>query len=262
MKTGIYICITCLILTFGGMLSSQAAVNDDGLILYFGFEKETNGMVTDETGGGNDGTLSAGATLSNEEKAHGSRSLKILDQNESFQVNSFAELAAYQDNSFLFWINFIQGSNGNWSQIIAKYAPNINRAPGIWVRPNELGIHYRFEPGNAGPDYVGPNGNNTQFETQKWYHIAGVKQGAQLTFYVDGVSKGQYNVPANHTKGADKLYVGKSPVYRAATFYFDELYIYNRALTEAEVTEIKDGQLLPVEPKDKLTTTWGKLKTR
>ena len=196
----------------GGNVSLQAAVSDDGLILYFGFEKEADGVVTDESGGGNDGTLSAGATLSAEEKVFGTRSLEILDQNASFQVDSFTELAAYQDNSFIFWVYFIQGSNGAWSQIIAKYAPGVNRAPGIWVRPNDLGIHYRFEPGNAGPDYVGPNGNNTQFATQQWYHIAGVKQGAQLTFYVDGVSQGQYNVPASHTQGADKLYVGKSPI--------------------------------------------------
>ncbi len=40
MKTVIYVFVTCLILSFGSVLSSPAAVNDDGLILYFGFEKK------------------------------------------------------------------------------------------------------------------------------------------------------------------------------------------------------------------------------
>ncbi len=258
--------ITCLcivtLMIVGGQLSSQAAVSDDGLILYFGFDKEDGGKVKDGTGGGNDGTLTAGAAITTQEKVYGNGSLEIEDQNASFQVTAFKELDEYQDNSFLFWAYFIQGSNGAWSQIIAKPAPGQDRSPGIWIRPAELGIHYRYNPGNGGADYVGPSGNNTQFETQKWYHIAGVKEGGQLTFYVDGAVQGQYNVPATHAQGANTLYVGKSPTYRAATFYLDELYIYDRALNNDDVTEIKDGLLLPVEPKDKLATTWGKLKTR
>ncbi len=243
-------------------MSSQAAVSDEGLILYLGFDRENGGKVTDGTNGGNDGVLMAGAEITTQEKVHGLGSLEIRDQNASVHVESFKELAEYQDNSYLFWVYFIQGTNGAWSQIIAKPAPGEDRSPGIWVRPNELGIHYRFNPGNGGAGYVGPNGDNTQFETQKWYHIAGIKAGGQLTFYVDGVSRGQYNVPAAHTQGADKLYIGKSPNYRAATFHLDELYIFNRALSVDDITDIKDGLLLPVEPKDKLATTWGKLKAR
>lgn len=261
MKLLTYLCIATLTIMWGGQLSSHAAVSDDGLILYLGFDKESGGKVKDGTGGGNDGALTDGAEITTDEKVHGAGSLEIIDQNASVQVESFQELAEYQDNSFVFWIYFIQGTNGAWSQIIAKPAPGQDRSPGIWVRPNELGIHYRFNPGNTGAGYVGPAGNNTQFETQKWYHIAGVKEGGTLTFYVDGVSRGEYAVSSPHAQGADKLYIGKSPRYRAATFHLDDLYIFNRALSVDDVNDVKDGLLLPVEPKDKLATTWGKLKT-
>ncbi len=263
MKFTICICITIL-MVFGGQLVSLAAVSSDGLILYLGFDRVENGdQVKDGTGGGNDGTLTAGAEITTAEKVHGPGSLEIVDQNASVHVSSFPELAAYQDNSYVFWINFIQGSNGAWSQIIAKPAPGEDRSPGIWIRPAELGIHYRFNPGNAGAGYVGPGGNNTQFETDKWYHIAGVLDGTTLFFYVDGELKAEYaGIPANIAQGADSLYIGKSPRYRAATFYLDDLYVFDRAISVDEVTEIKDGQLLPVEPKDKLTTTWGNLKLK
>ncbi len=256
-----HLCIATLAILVG-VGGAHAAVSDEGLILYFGFDKESGGKVKDGTGGGNDGELTAGAEITTQEKVHGAGSLEILDQNASFQVESFKELAEYQDNSYVFWVYFIQGTNGAWSQIIAKPAPGADRSPGIWVRPNELGIHYRFNPGNKGAGYVGPGGNNTQFDLQKWYHIAGVREGTKLTFYVDGASTAEYNdIPVNIDQGADTLYVGKSPRYRAATFHLDDLYVFNRALSADEITEVKDGLLLPVEPQEKLTTTWGKLKT-
>lgn len=246
----------------GGQLSSLDAVTDEGLILYFGFDKEVGGSVLDGSDGGNDGLLTDGASITTDEKYEGIGALEILDQNSSVQVDSFAELAAYQDNTYLFWINFIQGSNGAWSQIIAKPAPGEDRSPGIWIRPAELGIHYRFNPGNGGADYVGPEGNNTQFAIGEWYHVAGVKEGGTLTFYTGGVSRGTYGVPATHAQGADKMYIGKSPRYRAATFYLDELYVFDRALSQQDVVDVMEGTLLPVEPKDKLATTWGKLKAK
>lgn len=262
-KFTICLCIAIL-MVFGGQLVSLAAVSSDGLILYLGFDSVVDGdKVMDGTGGGNDGVLTSGAEITTQEKVHGAGALEIVDQNASVHVASFQELADYQSNSYVFWINFIQGSNGTWSQIIAKPAPGEDRSPGIWVRPGELGIHYKFNPGNKGPGHVGPNGNSTNFETQKWYHIAGVREGTKLSFYVDGELQGEYtDIPANIAQGADTLYIGKSPKYRAATFNLDDLYIFNRPLSVDEIVEVKDGELLPVEPKAKLTTTWGNLKLK
>ncbi len=259
MKYIAYLCIAMLML-LGVQLLVQADVSTEGLILYFGFDRESGGKVDDGTGEGNDGALMAGAEISTAEKMHGSGSLEIVDQNASVHVEPFDALNEYQDNSYLFWINFIEGPNGAWSQIIAKPAPGQDRSPGIWVRPAELGIHYRFNPGNTGAGYVGPGGNNTQFETDKWYHVAGVKEDGTLTFYTDGESRGTYAVSQPHAQGADKMYIGKSPSYRAATFYIDELYVFDRALDADEISDVMNGLLLPVEPKDKLATTWGQLK--
>ena len=57
MKLLTYLCIATLTIMWGGQLSSHAAVSDEGLILYFGFDKESGGTVKDGTAGGNDGAL-------------------------------------------------------------------------------------------------------------------------------------------------------------------------------------------------------------
>ena len=70
----------------------------------------------------------------------------------------------------------------------------------------------------------------------------------------------EQTVPASHAQGAEKLYIGKTG-YNSAKFYMDDLYVYDRAVSASEVVNIMEGNLTPVEPKDKLTTTWGQLKT-
>jgi len=47
-------------------------------------------------------------------------------------------------------------------------------------------LHYRFNPGNAGFGAVGPTGEGSEFDLNAWYHIAGVKEGEELRFYVNG----------------------------------------------------------------------------
>jgi hypothetical protein len=133
---------------FCGVLSTQAAL-DDGLILYFSFDRDIDGTAIDGTGNGNNGTIS-NASVNTDEKKVGLGSLELIDENAGVEVESFSSLENYQDHSFVFWLNFIQAHNGAWSQIFAKKAPGSDRSPGVWVCPNSLNIHYRFNPGNQG----------------------------------------------------------------------------------------------------------------
>ncbi len=251
-----------VLLLLVGVISAHAAIKDEGLILYFSFDNESGGKIKDETGTGNDATIVNNSDISTDEKKYGRGSLEIRDAGADVQVDSFKELEEYQDNSFLFWLNFIQGHNTAWSQIIAKKAPGSDRSPGIWICTHSLNIHYRYNPGNLGTNCVGPNGEGTQFELGTWHHVAGVKKGAKLMFYIDGKQLEEHNVPQEHAQGVEQLYIGKTSGFRAATFYIDELYVYNRALSADEVVDVMDGDLLPVEGQNKLTTTWGLLKTR
>ena len=243
----------------GAVLPTQAAL-DDGLILYFSFDRDVDGTAIDGTGNGNDGAISS-ASINTDEKKVGLGSIEMLDPNASVEVESYSELEGYQDNSYVFWLNFIAAHNGAWSQIFAKKAPGSDRSPGVWVCPNSLNIHYRFNPGNQGSGCAGPGGENELFEVGKWYHVAGVKDGGKFRFYIDGDVAGEYDVPANHAQGVEKLYIGKTG-YRSATFFIDDFFVFNRALSTDEVSDIMEGLLISVEPQDKLTTTWGILKTQ
>ena len=248
------------LLIISSALTTHALVEDDGLILYFSFDEAQGNTVKDGTGGGNDVVIT-GAEIVSDEVVHGKGSLLCDDGNDGVTVESFDALEKYTDNSYLFWLNFAALNSGAWNQIIAKKAPGSDRSPGIWTCNRvSLHIHYRFNPGNAGSLCVGPEGEGDEFAAGDWHHIAGIKEGNQFKFYIDGEVVDEQTVPAAHAQGEEKLYIGKTG-YASALFYIDELFIYDRALSGGEVIDVMEGLLTPVEPQDKLTTTWGHLKT-
>jgi len=243
------------------ILPIQAQV-DKGLILYFNFDQADGKTIANEAGATN-GKMNDKAKLTAKGKYGGA--LDSQDKDSLVSVESFPTLEKYQDNSYLFWINFTKGTNGAWSQVIAKKAPGSDRSPGIWICPDTLNLHWRFNAGNKGCDRCGPKGENDKFALNKWYHVAGVVKGTDLFYYVDGkeVAK-KTGQPKDHTQGEEKLYIGRSgPVnYRSATFIIDDLYVYDRALKEKEVNGVKEGKLLAVAPQDKLTALWAHIKRK
>jgi len=239
------------------ILPIQAQV-DKGLILYFNFDQADGKTIANEAGATN-GTMNDKAKLTAKGKYGGA--LDSQDKDSLVSVESFPALEKYQDNSYLFWINFTKGTNGAWSQVIAKKAPDSDRSPGIWICPDTLNLHWRFNAGNKGCDRCGPKGENDKFALNKWYHVAGVLKGTDLFYYVDGkeVAK-KPGVPAKIAQGKEKLYIGKTG-YRSATFLLDELAIYDRAVTTAEINKVKDGELATaVDPQSKLAVKWGDVK--
>ena len=246
--------VTILVVGFGGMAQGE-------LILHFTFDSADGDTVPDMVGD-NDGTLSLATIVADAQI--GSGALEFMDQNASMTVENFEALAAYQDNTYAFWLKFIEGSNTAWSQIIAKKAPGSDRSPGIWMNPDGTGLHYRYEPGNMGYSRIGPDGENSNFLLDQWFHIAGIKEGETLTVLIDGVQVADpVAVPAPHAQGFDipeeKLYIGLTG-YRAATFRIDDLGIYDHALTANEVADIMNNGIVAVSPKGKLATTWASIK--
>jgi hypothetical protein len=245
---------------------SAPAALDPNMILYFSFDEQLDGkMVEDLTGGGNDGKLKLGAKITNEpaEVYKGAGALKIFN-NISAQVlvESFKEMDNYRENTYTFWLYIYSVRNDPCcavESILKKAnvmdAADKGSAPGIFITDPGLTLVYKFtDQGAIEGEAVGPGGMN------KWYHIAGVKKGADLIIYIDGEEANRYNVKRDFVQGKGHLRIGGSRI-RAASFAMDEFGLYTRALTEKEVEADSKGQFLSVEPETKLTTTWGHLKT-
>lgn len=95
----------------------------------------------------------------------------------------------------------------------------------------------------------------------EWTHIAGTYDGSVLQIYVNGDKDTSANMTGKVGRAANPLGLGK---YGGETYIgaVDEVILYNRALTQAEIKKLMGGwsSALAVEPKDKLATAWASLK--
>ncbi len=266
------------------VLSVQAAL-DPALMLYFKFDEQLDGrQVKDMTGGGNNGKLKFGAKITNEpqEVYRGAGALKIFNNiSAQFRVDAFKRMDTYKDHTYTFQLYIFGPTQKPWGNGLVKIPHRASllekgrdlnlagafkgHAPAMFIREDPLALIYFYEGGQGnqgvlGPESVGPGGKGTGFESKTWYHIAGVKQGADLTIYINGKEIGIFAVPIAFVQGEGHLRIGATDI-RAASFAMDEFQLYDRPLTEEEVALDAKGKLLSVEPQAKLTTTWGRLKT-
>ena len=100
----------------------------------------------------------------------------------------------------------------------------------------------------GGIDGLGPDGKGSEFELKKWYHIAGIKKGADLIIYIDGEEEGIFDVPKKIPQGEGRLRIGGTRT-RAAYFAMDEFALFDRVLTAKEVELMEKGVFLSVEHK-------------
>ena len=270
------------------MILSASAAIDPNMILWFSFDEQLDGkQIEDLTGGGNNGKLKLGAKLTDvpEEVYKGTGAVKFTNISAQVRVEPFKRMNEYDENTYTFWIYIFSNTAKPWNWEHCGAVPcgegrasilekgNILEgavkgwAPGILIQEKPLALIYQFQDKGGGgvqgalgaKGIIGPGGNGTEFEFKKWYHIAGVKEAAELIIYVDGKEQGRFPAPREFVQGEALLRIGGTRE-RSAHFAMDEFSLYDRALTDKEVELDARGVLLWVEPEGKLTTTWGDIK--
>ena len=72
--------------------------------------------------------------------------------------------------------------------------------------------------------------------TDTWYLIAATYDGSQMKFYIDGTLRGTTNATGTIPNGGRDIWVGSNENWREHfAGVIDELYIYDRALSEGEI---------------------------
>ena len=107
----------------------------------------------------------------------------------------------------------------------------------------------------------------TVVEQKKWYHYVMTIGKGKVLVYLDGkvIHEGApVNDPLPELGTNFMVGTGENPGTWPLTGYVDEAFIFDRAITEAEIgTIMKSGfdVALAVSPKAKLAATWADLKS-
>ncbi|MBM3882201.1 MAG: LamG domain-containing protein [Verrucomicrobia bacterium] len=227
------VALTC---AFPALSQTTLPAVTGGLVAYYPF----NGSAADASGNGNNGTV-YGAVFESAGIA-GTPCLRFNGTSSTYvSVPRNTTLEPTEALSIALWCKGTSGGPDQFGTIVRKAA---NMAPGFFIRsrpPNHgyTDLRLRFEtfaPGIDVPfaDYLG----------DEWTHLAVTfsRQQGEVRTFMNGreVYRTTLTEPLQHT---DNLYIGGAPVHWMDGGFkglLDDVCIYNRALTPAEIQQLYD----------------------
>ncbi len=108
------------------------------------------------------------------------------------------------------------------------------------------------------------NSVNT-YDMNEWHHVVGTYDGEEMKIYIDGKLEGTSGVQSGPINYPDRVFFSIG-AYKDDNEDFvhkgrlDEVRLYDRALSEKEVSNNLEAEGLAVESAGKLSLTWGQIK--
>jgi hypothetical protein len=205
---------------------------------------ETSGTTAFDTKNGYNATVSGGAAFVPGKLGNG------LDLNNG-TAGTGTKYAQMPSNAVL---DAVQEGNYTISAWFYPYStpPNLSSADQHWAIVSKAGWHMGlvYSPGNrfavrhylSGNVLKGPTSTGT-YALNTWHHVAGVvsKTAGTVTLYVNGSVGGSVTFPADSAAreyGTTPFRIGKGSSNWAANGKVDQVRIYNRVLSAAEVSDL------------------------
>lgn len=251
--------ITSLVFTvifFACVFSLHVKSAEESLLLYFPFDEVNGDTVDDQSVNGYVGTLSGDAEFTEDGKYNGAISLDgtgvvTVEYDESLDLTGSFTVEAWMyptrvDGSFR-WVMDKSHTNDDLNYLLGISSDN----------------HARFITRKLANDV---KGSGPVISPERWYHIAGVQDenSKKVILYLDGVAVGSLPLAGEKTVNDSDLRIGSREGFEFFEGLIDEVAIFTRALTEAEIKKSMKGieSLLAVDSSSSLATTWGKLKEK
>jgi|APCry1669188970_1035186.scaffolds.fasta_scaffold13620_2 Concanavalin A-like lectin/glucanases superfamily len=211
------------------------------LALYYSFDKDEGGKVTDKSGKGHDGKV-RGAEYTSSGKRGGAYSFS--GRNSIIYSANHMTVSRGSDYTICTWFKKSGGGTmgivrigtetGGRDQNVLELSLTVMESSHLVARVDECQVDARLTPGFSVEDDV-------------WYHATLVYSKAKVSLYVNGKSAGSVmndlrgGIPGKEgiTRiGSDWTYVSECPF----SGLIDEVMIFNHALSDDEIASIYDAQ--------------------
>ncbi|MBM3235032.1 LamG domain-containing protein [Candidatus Poribacteria bacterium] len=273
MNSRLILFVTCLTLSmFILSFFSFSGELKEKLIAYWSFDTGSGDEATDDSGNGRNGTLVGPKWASG----------KFGSALEFDGVDDYVDLAKTSANLFdgiaeftlTAWVKPVHKGANDWPAILQKYQGSVwNDMP--WVGYYESKDQWAWEiTTDKAENMYRETGVKVSFDVFSYVAFTVDIPDKVSKFYLDGKREDEFKMAISGTKmssnpdgGSSKISIGAIR-YAGGNCWFgaiDELRIWSRVLDADEIKknmETEGKQLLAIERKGKLTTTWGGIKAQ
>jgi len=262
-KTLTYVFILVFIVAFAWNPKDANAFVTNGLLAYWSLDKATiKGETVEDVWGDSDGTIKGDPEVGVAGEVN--EALECDGTDDYVFVDSPAINIDYKQVTLECWA-YIKGLDDSWNRIVS--IDKVHAGGGV------LATLYYDDNDNEYGFYVGVGGKGpvknkdivqSDIPLNKWLHMVGVYDGTSAKYYENGQLMHEYAISGTLEGGDFRVGIGdRSDGANADAIIgmVDEVRIYTRALSEAEVKRNMNEPGSAVNPGDKLTGTWAKMKT-
>lgn len=224
------------ILFFACMPGSAQATSD--LIGYWNFDETSGATMADSSANSNNGTIQgSGVTHSTVVPPTNCflnpRSLSFDGSGGYVSIADNASMDPANQISIAFWMNPSNVSNG-YQHIVFKQGPVVT-SYGVWLN----GDHVYMEDND---NSVRSLTSNAALSVGQWHYIAVTYDGTTQKLYIDGALDNSQSLPGiTLTYQNSPVKIGAGDYNNPFSGKIDDLRIYNRALSDNEVTDLATG---------------------
>ncbi|HEX6154024.1 MAG TPA: LamG-like jellyroll fold domain-containing protein [Solirubrobacterales bacterium] len=216
-------------------VNNSAPPPPSGLVLAFGFEETTGTTATDGSAAKNNGTLN-GATRTASGKY--GRALSFDGVNDRVDVPDAASLDLSTGMTLEAWVR--PTTNAGWRTAIIKERGTAGLLYALYTSNGSKPRTENF----TGTDNAAAG--TAALPLNAWSHIAATYDGTTLRFFVNGTQAGSKATTGAMPNTASPLRIGGNAIWGE---YFsgliDEVRVYSRALTAAEITADMNAKVVP-----------------
>jgi len=195
----------------------------EGLMAYWPF----NGNANDESGNGHNGTV-YGATLTTDRKGNPNKAYSFDGINDYIGLGTIST-AGYTGITVSLWLKPV-----NINEVIKCMLTYSGYFVCYYSRFTPGKFFCLFDGSSGGEDET--NESSTTMAIENWYHLVGTNDGIYTRLYVNGILENTFLEPI--ATGSQNSFIGKSSSGQFTNGSIDDIRIYNRALTEQEITAL------------------------
>ncbi len=246
------------LLTFILAFAHAANEPEDSLILYMSFDTVNGKNTIDHSKYENHGELKGAPKLVDGKFG---KALELNGTSDWVEVPHHETLTVGKDVTVMAWIHTERHegpNNQRWQGIIAK--SNNPRSYSLYTEIPSKCMAFSV---NSGTSVC-----TGEVKLNTWQHVVAQVDGTTHRYWLNGKKAGEFGgkKPPPGKADTQNVMIGRTHEGRREFLgMMDEVRIWNRALSEEEVIEqMGKGyfEFFAVDPKLKLTTTWGNLKVK